>query len=84
MAIASYYLNDPAAPKPNSPTHLGANVFLEYDGRLLLEKRWDCEQWGLIGGRLRSGERYAQGIAREVREETGIFLPELDLKMVVL
>lgn len=76
MTIARYYLNDSNAPKPNSPTHLGANVFLEYDGRLLLERRWDCDQWGLIGGKLRSGERYAQGIAREVREETGIFLPE--------
>lgn len=76
MSIARYYLNDPQAPKPNSPTHLGANVYLEWDGKLLLEKRHDCAQWGLVGGRLRSGERYSQGIAREVREETGISLPE--------
>lgn len=76
MSIARYYFNDPNAPKPNSPTHLGANVYLEYDGKLLLEKRHDCGQWGLIGGRLRNGERYTQGIAREVREETGISLPE--------
>jgi len=75
MAIASYYLNDPNAPKPNSPTRIGTNVFLEWDGKLLLEKRWDCDEWGLIGGRLKSGESYAQGIAREVREETGIVLP---------
>lgn len=76
MPVATYYLNDPNAPKPNSPTHIGTNVLLEYDGKLLLERRWDCGQWGLIGGRLRNGERYAQGIARELREETGIFLPE--------
>lgn len=76
MSVGTYYLNDPNAPKPNSPTHIGTNVLLEYDGRLLLERRWDCGQWGLIGGRLRNAERYAQGIAREVREETGIFLPE--------
>lgn len=76
MKVATYYLNDPNAPKPNSPMRIGTNVFLEYDGRLLLEKRWDCDEWGLIGGRLRDGESYAQGIAREVREETGIFLPE--------
>lgn len=76
MAVGTYYRNDPNAPKPNSPTHIGTNVLLEYDGKLLLERRWDCGQWGLIGGRLRSGERYTQGIAREVREETGIFLPE--------
>ena len=76
MAVGTYYLNDPNAPKPNSPTHIGTNVLLEWDGKLLLERRWDCGQWGLIGGRLRSGERYAQGIARELKEETGIFLPE--------
>lgn len=76
MSVGRYYLNDPNAPKPNSPTHIGTNVLLEYDGKLLLERRWDCGQWGLIGGRLRNAERYAQGIAREVREETGVFLPE--------
>ncbi len=73
--IAKYYLNDPTAPKPNSPTRIGTNVYLEYDGKLLLERRWDCGAWGLVGGRLRNGESYAQGISREVREETGIFLP---------
>lgn len=76
MSVGTYYLHDPNAPKPNSPTHIGTNVLLEYDGKLLLERRWDCGQWGLIGGRLKHGERYAQGIARELREETGIFLPE--------
>lgn len=76
MSVGTYYRNDPNAPKPNSPTHIGTNVLLEYDGKLLLERRWDCGQWGLIGGRLRNAERYAQGIAREVREETGISLPE--------
>lgn len=76
MAVGTYYLNDPKAPKPNSPTRIGTNVCLEWDGKLLLEQRWDCGAWGLIGGRLRSGEPYARGIARELREETGIFLPE--------
>lgn len=76
MNIATYYCNDPAAPKPNQPTHIGANVLLEWDGKLLLERRTDCGQWGLIGGRLKNGERETQGIAREVREETGISLPE--------
>lgn len=82
MAVGTYYRNDPNAPKPNSPTHIGTNVLLEYDGRLLLERRWDCGQWGLIGGRLRNGERYAQGIARELREETGVFLPETAFEQV--
>ena len=76
MAVGTYYLNDPNAPKPNSPTHIGTNVLLEWEGKLLLEKRWDCGFWGLPGGRLRKGEAYATGISRELREETGIYLPE--------
>lgn len=82
MAVGTYYLNDPNAPKPNSPTRIGTNVLLEWDGKLLLERRWDCGQWGLIGGRLRSGERYAQGIARELKEETGVFLPETAFEQI--
>ena len=74
--IAKYYHNDPDAPKPNSPTRIGTNVYLQWQDQLLLERRWDCGAWGLPGGRLRNGERYAQGIARELREETGLNLPE--------
>ena len=76
LSVGRYFLNDPNAPKPNSPTHIGTNVLLEWQGKLLLERRWDCGRWGLIGGRLKNSERYAQGISRELREETGIFLPE--------
>ena len=46
MPVAAYYLHDPAAPKPNSPTRMGTNVLLECRGRLLLEQRWDCGAWG--------------------------------------
>ena len=76
MAIGQYYLNDPNAPTPNSPTRIGTNVYLEWDGKLLLEKRWDCDMWGLPGGRLKKGESYAHGIARELWEESGIRLQE--------
>lgn len=82
MAVGRYYLNDPNAPKPNSPTHIGTNVLLEWEGKLLLERRWDCGQWGLPGGRLKNAERYTQGISREVREETGIFLPETAFEQI--
>lgn len=75
MAVGTYYLNDPGAPKPNSPTRIGTNVLLEWDGKLLLEQRWDCGFWGLPGGRLRKGEDEAVGISRELREEAGIYLP---------
>ncbi len=82
MPVGSYYLNDPKAPKPNSPTRIGTNVYLEWEEKLLLEQRWDCGSWGLIGGRLRNNESYTRGIAREVREETGIFLPEQAFEQV--
>ena len=32
MEIGRYFCNDPAAPKPNSPTHIGTNVLLEAEG----------------------------------------------------
>lgn len=76
MAVGTYYLNDPNAPKPNSPTRIGTNVYLEWNGKLLLERRWDCDLWGLPGGRLKKGESYHHGIARELWEETGIRLSE--------
>ncbi len=82
MAIGQYYLNDPKAPKPNSPTRIGTNVYLEWDGRLLLEKRWDCHMWGLPGGRLKKSESYTHGIARELWEESGIRLPEAAFSQV--
>ena len=75
MAVGTYYRNDPKAPRPNSPTRIGTNVLLEWEGKLLLEQRWDCGFWGLPGGRLRKGEDYAVGISRELREEAGIYLP---------
>lgn len=75
MSIATFYLNDPNAPKPNRPTHLGANLLLEWDGKLLLERRRDCDQWGLPGGGIKRGETELQCVARELREETSIRLP---------
>ncbi|MGM9650807.1 MAG: NUDIX domain-containing protein [Faecousia sp.] len=75
MPIATYYLHDPAAPKPNLPTHYGANVWLVWQDRLLLERRSDCDLWGLIGGGRKSGETDLQTALRETREETGLELP---------
>ena len=53
MAAAVFYLNDPAAPKPNRPAHLGVNILLEWDGKLLLERRAMVrELWEETGIRL--------------------------------
>lgn len=80
MSTAIFYLHDPAAPKPNQPTHLGANILLCHEDRLLLEKRRDCGVWGLPGGGIKRGETEAKGIIREVWEETGIRITEAQLQ----
>lgn len=80
MGYATYYLNDPAAPRPNRPVRLGTNVLLLWQGRLLLEYRRDSDLWGLIGGGVRGAEPLGRAIVREVWEETGIRLPERALR----
>ena len=82
MAYAVYYLNDPNAPKPNMPIHLGANLLVCCDGHLLLERRTDCDQWGLVGGGRKKGESARQNAVREVLEETGICLSQQELQFV--
>lgn len=82
MAIAAYYLNDPKAPKPNMPIHLGANLLICHDGRLLLERRMDCDCWGLIGGGRKKGESGLQNAVRELYEETGLRLAPDQLTFV--
>ena len=76
MAAAVFYLNDPAAPKPNRPAHLGVNI--------LLERRRDCGMWGLPGGGVKGREPERRAMVRELWEETGIRLPESALQKVAV
>lgn len=71
MAYAKFYLNDPNAPKPNMPAHLGSNCIITCNGKLLLEKRRDSDTWGLVGGGCKKWEDPDQAMAREVFEELG-------------
>ena len=83
MSIATFYRGDPKnAPKTTQGAHLGANAMITCRGKLLLERRTDCGKWGLVGGRLKKGERYTAGIAREVREETGLVLAEHEFRQL--
>ena len=75
MAIVKFYRGDPNAPKTTMPAHLGANAIITCNGKLLLEKRRDCDIWGLVGGGVKKTESPLQAIAREIKEELGLRIP---------
>jgi 8-oxo-dGTP diphosphatase len=55
--------------------HVGVNVFIVRDGRLLLGKRKNIfgdGTWGLPGGHLEPGESMIEAAGRELMEETGL------------
>jgi len=75
MAIVKFYRGDPNAPKTTMPAHLGANAIITCNGKILLEKRRDCDIWGLVGGGVKKTESPLQAIAREIHEELGLRIP---------
>jgi 8-oxo-dGTP pyrophosphatase MutT (NUDIX family) len=62
----------------------GANVLvLDGAGRVLLQRRVDTGEWGVVGGALEPGESSEDAARRELREETGLEAGELDLVGIV-
>lgn len=49
-------------------------VILNERSWLLLQRRSDNAQWGLLGGSVEIGESVTEAIQREVREETGLLV----------
>lgn len=76
MSVVKFYRGDPNAPKPTMGAHLGSNAIITCKGKILLEKRRDSDVWGLIGGGVKHYETELQAMAREVREELGIRVPQ--------
>ena len=72
MAIVTFYRGHPNPPKTTMPAHLGANAIITCKGKLLLEKRRDCDIWGLVGGGVKKQETPLQAITREIHEELGL------------
>jgi len=60
-----------------------AGLVLDVEGRLLVQLRSDKGHWGLPGGVLDPGEAPAQGVVREVYEETGLVVRPVRLAGVV-
>lgn len=84
MAIVTFYRGDPNPPKTTMPAHLGANAIITCGGKLLLEKRRDCDVWGLVGGGVKKHETELQAITREIYEELGLrILPDCFRKLAV-
>ena len=66
------YLNDPAAPKPNSLVPAAGVLAIDDAGRVLLQRRRDTGQWAIPMGKQELGETVAQCAVRETAEETGV------------
>ena len=75
MAIVKFYRGDPNAPKTTMPAHLGANAIITWDDKILLERRRDCDIWGLPGGGVKKHETELQAMTREIYEELGLRIP---------
>ena len=72
MSIVTFYRGHPNPPKTTQGAHLGANAIITCQGKILLEKRRDCDLWGLPGGGVKRQETTLQAITREIYEELGL------------
>lgn len=68
-------------PMPEGAYHLVVEILpITVDGQVLMTKRHPDKPWGgyweITGGSVLKGERPVQGAVRELREETGITVPE--------
>jgi ADP-ribose pyrophosphatase YjhB (NUDIX family) len=66
------HVNDPDAPAANRLVPGASAVVVDQAGRILLHRRHDNELWSIPGGGMEVGERIADTVVREVREETGL------------
>lgn len=55
-----------------TPLVTGDGAVIDAEGRILLIQRADNGMWAMPGGAMEVGETLAEGIVREVREETGV------------
>ena len=76
MAIVTFYRGHPNPPKTTMPAHLGTNAIITCNGKILLEKRRDCDIWGVVGGGVKKQETSLQAITREIHEELGLRIPK--------
>lgn len=54
-------------------------IITNWDGKILLGKRWDGQGWGLAGGKVDEGETHEEAAKRELFEEFGITATQVTL-----
>lgn len=65
------------------PAQIGAGVLLhDRAGRVLLTERQDDLGWVMPGGLVDKGEVYVHAAARELREEIGVEVDKIDLRLL--
>jgi 8-oxo-dGTP pyrophosphatase MutT (NUDIX family) len=63
---------------------VGSTVMIKDEaGKILLQKRSDTGKWSTIGGAMELGESFEETAIREVQEEAGILIKNLNLKTVL-
>lgn len=70
--------------------HVGVNALIIKDGKVLLGKRGlyngkpitEHGKWGLIGGYLERDETLVEGMQREIKEETGLSVHDVQLLLI--
>ncbi len=71
-------LRDTVFSRP-TPNAVGDGAVIDEQGRILLIRRSDNKMWAMPGGALSVGETPAEGVLREILEETGWRCKALDL-----
>ena len=84
MTIVKFYRGDSNAPKTTMRARLGANAVITWNEKILLEKRRDCDLWGLVGGGVKKGEHQDQAMVREIYEELGLKVKREALKKLAV
>ncbi|GAA0315303.1 NUDIX hydrolase [Bacillus carboniphilus] len=58
---------------------VGCEIILEQNGKILLQHRMDSDNWCIPGGIMEIGESFEETAKREVFEETGLTVGNLEL-----
>ncbi|MCA0972537.1 NUDIX hydrolase [Halobacillus litoralis] len=58
---------------------VGCGIIIEHENKILLQHRMDADNWCIPGGVMEIGEKFEETAKREVLEETGLDVHNLEL-----